>query len=727
VRRYICLILIVITQVSFAFESANLFSKEEFISYLAELKEVKNTSPKSAIEKFEAIDFSRLTDDQKLSVIDVIFPAYINHSKLAKAAKLNESLEKIASKNNIKEQQVQYFMNDFTIRFTQGKVDLALKSITSAKDLAMMHKIDKLEAEILMYLGNYYRRADNYLEAVNQYKQALLAAKTDDLRARILSQLGSANSRLGRLDAAINYLHEALEIHVRNNNLLEISNVYYSIAKANFNMQNFDSALKNYLESNRIDKELGNENNQAYSATSICSLYGWFKEYEKAQEKCDEARVIFTKQNSKGSMVWLNNSIGQSYYQQEKFIELEALMSDSLEQYSDVTSKHMLLNTRSLLVKALIGLKKYKEAEPIALDILRISEENSFASLSENILVILSKIYLGLEEYGKSTKYAHDYIKVSRESRKKTEDKRVASHKNSIEFMTKERDVERLSHQASLAEKALDLKNEQLKLWGSLTLIFIILVLGFSYIILQKRKISLKEKDLLDEIIQKKNQLLADVSHELRTPLTVLKMQIQSLEYNIENDKEVAYQALHRRISEINRLIADIYELSRADAGDLELEIETIQPLHLLTDWCNDTQIVFNDIEGLNFTSNINLPAECAVQIDQDRFIQVLTNLVSNSRRYTSKPGSVSFRAQAMKGMLVLTMEDTSPGVDTNDYSRIFERLYRVDQSRSREHGGSGLGLAICKSLIEAQNGDISAKASSLGGLDIEIRFPLSR
>jgi len=70
-------------------------------------------------------------------------------------------------------------------------------------------------------------------------------------------------------------------------------------------------------------------------------------------------------------------------------------------------------------------------------------------------------------------------------------------------------------------------------------------------------------------------------------------------------------------------------------------------------------------------------------------------------------------------------IEDSSPGVDVQELNMIFERLYRVDQSRSREDGGTGLGLAICKSLTEAQGGSICAQNSPLGGISVEVRYPL--
>jgi len=726
-RNFVCVLLVVLSQSSIAFENNKHFNTAKFNAFISELEILKNSSPKLAVDKVELSELKNFSELQQLEIIGLVFSAYVDQGNLQKAISLNNLQEKIASKKSLDEFKVKYWINKFVINITEGEQDEALKSITKAKDLARMAGITTLDPTILLYLGNYYRDISDYKEAKSYYNEALKLVVLNDIRAQLLNQLGSLHNRQGNPLLAINYLHEALAIHVENNNLTEVSNTYYNIAQTNFNMENFDLALKYYIETNRIDKDLGNSNNQAYSATNICSLYGWFGEFDKAEQKCDEAREIFIKQNSQRSIAWVNNSIGQSYLKKEQFIKLENLMLDTLEKYEQVTSKYVLIKSKALLVKAYIGSKKYLVAEAVALDIQAMAEKYKFSNFLENISLILSNIYLGLNDHESSIKYAHLYIKSTRESRNKVEDKRVERHKNSIEFITQERDLERQAHQTVLAEKALELKNEQLKLWSSIAMIIIILVLGFSYIVLQKRKLSLKEKELLDKIIHKKNQLLADVSHELRTPLTVLKMQIQSLEFNIENDKDLAYQALHRRIGEINRLIADIYELSRADAGDIELMLENIQPLQLLNDFSNDTQAIFSSVEGLSFTSKLALTEELTINVDKARFLQVLTNLVSNSRRYTNKPGSIVFKATVVDQELILMMEDSSPGVENDEFSRIFERLYRVDQSRSREHGGSGLGLAICKSLIEAQGGSISAKASQLGGLAILIRHPITK
>ena len=110
---------------------------------------------------------------------------------------------------------------------------------------------------------------------------------------------------------------------------------------------------------------------------------------------------------------------------------------------------------------------------------------------------------------------------------------------------------------------------------------------------------------------------------------------------------------------------------------------------------------------------------------DAERLQQLFSNLLTNSLRYTNAGGELRISLQTLEKTVLITMEDSAPGVAESDLSRLFERLYRVDNSRSRETGGTGLGLAICKNIVDAHEGSISAESSSLGGLKITIELPL--
>lgn len=257
------------------------------------------------------------------------------------------------------------------------------------------------------------------------------------------------------------------------------------------------------------------------------------------------------------------------------------------------------------------------------------------------------------------------------------------------------------------------------------TFFIILLLVGFSYLQMQRKKLALKETDLMDKLLTKKNQLLADVSHELTTPLTVLKLQVELLKDDLEEDVQASYQALDNKIDDIQHLITDISQLAQSDVGALQLNITTFELNQSLALWEAElTQFVNKN--KLTFEINKSLPDKLMVDLDPDRIKQIFINLLTNSIKYTHKPGQVKLSAIVKNNRLKLSIEDSAPGVSDIDLINIFERLYRVEGSRSRATGGSGLGLAICKSLIEEHKGEIFAEHSELGGLKIVMELPIS-
>jgi two-component system sensor histidine kinase BaeS len=122
---------------------------------------------------------------------------------------------------------------------------------------------------------------------------------------------------------------------------------------------------------------------------------------------------------------------------------------------------------------------------------------------------------------------------------------------------------------------------------------------------------------------------------------------------------------------------------------------------------------------------NVAIPAQPVVVYgDEDRLQQLLSNLLDNSRKYTQSGGSVSVRVDSQPDGVELIVEDSAPGVPQAALPKLFDHLFRVEDSRSRAGGGSGLGLAICQRIVAAHQGSISASASPLGGLAIRVLLP---
>ncbi len=272
--------------------------------------------------------------------------------------------------------------------------------------------------------------------------------------------------------------------------------------------------------------------------------------------------------------------------------------------------------------------------------------------------------------------------------------------------------------------------------WFKVLALLIAGIIIYSYIKWRVKKIAHQEHiknemllaseraEVMANLVEKKNQLLADVSHELRTPLTILQLKVEALQNNLVQDVEASYDGLMDKISDINHLISDIYQLAQSDIGALRLSFDVYNCRSIINSWTDEFSATVSN-NGFVWQQNINVFDDVSIAFDKNKIKQVLTNLIDNSMAYTDQPGKIRLTVQLNENNLDITIEDSTPGISQQDMQRIFERLYRIESSRSRATGGSGLGLAICKSIVEAHQGSIVASNSILGGVAIHIQLPI--
>ena len=215
---------------------------------------------------------------------------------------------------------------------------------------------------------------------------------------------------------------------------------------------------------------------------------------------------------------------------------------------------------------------------------------------------------------------------------------------------------------------------------------------------------------------------VASVSHELRTPLAVLRGEIEAILDGIRPANDNTLKSLQQEVTQLTRLVHDLYELSNADIGALRYHMETFDIVSLVDD---AVEIHESEIRKAGMHLSWQCPSwDTLVEADPNRLQQVLDNLIHNACKYAGQGSQLRITLTAESDHIVILIEDSGPGVPTEALDKLFDHLYRVDASRNRQTGGSGLGLAICQKIIEAHQGSISAHHSQLGGLAIRIVLP---
>ncbi len=227
----------------------------------------------------------------------------------------------------------------------------------------------------------------------------------------------------------------------------------------------------------------------------------------------------------------------------------------------------------------------------------------------------------------------------------------------------------------------------------------------------------------LQETEAVRKEIVANVSHELRTPVTTIKLYTESLlEWGLD-DPATARPKLEVIAAETDRmvgLIGDLLDLSRIDRRTVLRNPERTDLADLAESVAKSQQA---RAEQKGVALRVDAAGPCEAVIDPERIIQVLANLVSNAIDFTPEGGSVALTVSCGHGEVAVSVTDTGVGIPQADLPRIFDRFYRVDPSRSREHGGSGLGLAIAREIVEAHGGSI--RADSTVGKGTTIRFTL--
>jgi len=218
----------------------------------------------------------------------------------------------------------------------------------------------------------------------------------------------------------------------------------------------------------------------------------------------------------------------------------------------------------------------------------------------------------------------------------------------------------------------------------------------------------------LNQIESMRRRLIGDVSHELRTPLTAIKGSMEGLMDGVLPATDETFQQVHAEADRLNRLVDDLQELSRVEARAYQLDI---RPLDVSTLARTVTKRLAPHSESKRISLNLELAPDLPhVLADEDRAVQVLTNLTGNALHYTPEGGRITISAKQVGNEVQIAVRDTGIGIPHEHLSHIFDRFYRVDKSRSRQSGGgSGIGLTIARALVEAHGGHIWAESAGDG------------
>jgi heavy metal sensor kinase len=228
----------------------------------------------------------------------------------------------------------------------------------------------------------------------------------------------------------------------------------------------------------------------------------------------------------------------------------------------------------------------------------------------------------------------------------------------------------------------------------------------------------------LDISFRVMREFMADASHELRTPLTIIQgeAEVSLSNSGTVSDYRQSLSIIRDQAKRSARIVSDMLALARADAGEQNWRMEELYLNDLVEESCQGAQSLAA-LKGIRFTYEAG--EDVMFKGNEELLRRMIVNLIDNAIRYTPAGGSVSVKFLCEESCARLVVSDTGIGIPPESIERVFDRFYRVEDSRTRASGGSGLGLSIVKLAAEAHRGSVNLVSEANNGSTFTVSLPL--
>jgi two-component system phosphate regulon sensor histidine kinase PhoR len=237
-----------------------------------------------------------------------------------------------------------------------------------------------------------------------------------------------------------------------------------------------------------------------------------------------------------------------------------------------------------------------------------------------------------------------------------------------------------------------------------------------------------QEIDELKKLETFRREFIANVSHELKTPIFAAQGFVHTLLDGAVEDKNVRIRFLKKAAKSLDGLdvlVQDLLTLSHIETGQIKMHFDRFDLLNLTREVLEQLEVNVNEKQiTINILGNHK---KVMVYADEQRISQVLTNLITNAINYSPEGSKVLIRFEVLKRNVQTTIQDFGEGIPAEHVPRIFERFYRVDKSRSREHGGTGLGLAIVKHILDGHHSKVDVVSVPDQGSSFSFKLPRNK
>ncbi|MEM7368451.1 MAG: ATP-binding protein [Bacteroidota bacterium] len=605
--------------------------------------------------------------------------------------------------------------------------------------------MEEAEANHLSYLGLVAEERGQYSEAIDYNTQAL--SRKMPVRGQMImhNNLGNLYNSLEYYDKALFHLLTAKTLADSIGNIYGASAISTNIGNSYSSLGKLAEAKQSFEQAIELKGKLGDEYGKIYGLLGLAGIYAKRNQYELSTKTYEACLDIARQNGNRNYEILTLDCIGNNYINLEDYDSAIETYTDclSLIQASDKKDQY---SEEAFAYKELSWIynkeKQYRKALDFAkkavLAARAIEREVSEAEVKALYQLSEAYHYLGQSDLAYETILEHNILKDSLEAIKNLKEARTLELKYNVSEKEKEMSVLEAEKNAEI--KAQKTTNQFFSILAGIALLIAVLLFFFlrqrtrqqkqlqiqhTQISEQHRIIS-QQANELQELDSLKSRLFANVSHELRTPLTLILGPLSSAlkEQGLSNKTSTFLQLAKQNGQKLLQLINEILDLSKMDAGKLELQEQAVLLLPFLRRLLAQFESHAQD-RAVELLIMFEPDPYLKIKLDTHKFELIFNNLLSNALKFTPREGTVSITIRHLGNRLALEVKDTGPGIHEEDLGHIFDRFYQASHSDSGAEGGTGIGLALCHEYARLFSGEMQVESTLGEGSLFRFLFPL--
>jgi signal transduction histidine kinase/DNA-binding response OmpR family regulator/tetratricopeptide (TPR) repeat protein len=615
--------------------------------------------------------------------------------------------------------------------YAHKKADTAaLQHLRHAFELAQEEDNSFLITSGYLRFARYYLIANNPRKSIEYSNHALAMAEKNTLKKQLAEayfRLGAAYKALGVYQNSVSHFLKALRIQEELNDRREIAKIYSSIGTVYQRTRDFDDALDYFNRSMKISESYHDDRGVLNNILNIGVIHQKKKNYEDALLHYNRALPLARTLNDASGEAILTGNIGSTLIDSGKPEEGLEYLNKALALKEKIKNPASILHTLNDIADVKIRLGDGKGAKGTAERVVNMATQYEVSDQLRYGYLNLSKSYRLLKDYEKAYNALRKYNSIN--------DSLFSIQKaQQINELQVQYDTEKKDMAINALQQEKQIANAQRKIYF-LAGAIILLVLAGLYI--NQRQKTKRNQQLLEkerEVDRLKSSFFANISHEFRTPLSLILGPIETLQSKINDpDKQFQLGLMKKNASRLMRLINQILDLSKLQAGYLELKATELNVVDLIRGVSATFQSLI-DSKGIQFKFE-SKAEEIMVYCDQERIETICINLISNAFKFSDTGGEIMVRMNKIDpvnskhaaGEMELHVIDNGVGISAEHLSHIFDRFYQAGSASEKQYGGTGIGLALTKELVELHGGTISVTSEPGTGTTVTVRIPLGK